>query len=225
MLLKVENLYREYERNNKVKFNAVDNISFSLEKGTITGITGPSGSGKSTLFHLLTGLVKPTSGNIILDNRNISILSQNELSEIRNNEIGYIMQGSNLIPNLTIIENICLPRAFSADNKDVFEKGKIILKQFGLEGMENEFPSSLSGGEQKRVCIARTFAQSPAFVIADEPTSNLDEENTVIIMEFFRKMCNEGVTILFSTHEKELLRYADDTLEICKGKLKAKSCN
>ena len=91
--------------------------------------------------------------------------------------------------------------------------------------MENEFPSSLSGGEQKRVCIARTFAQSPAFVIADEPTSNLDEENTVIIMEFFRKMCNEGVTILFSTHEKELLRYADDTLEICKGKLKAKSCN
>lgn len=225
MLLKVENLYREYERNNKVKFNAVDNISFSLEKGTITGITGPSGSGKSTLFHLLTGLVKPTSGNIILDNRNISILSQNELSEIRNNEIGYIMQGSNLIPNLTIIENICLPRAFSSDNKDVFEKGKIILKQIGLEGMENEFPSSLSGGEQKRVCIARTFAQSPAFVIADEPTSNLDEENTVIIMEFFRKMCNEGVTILFSTHEKELLRYADDTLEICKGKLKAKSCN
>lgn len=91
--------------------------------------------------------------------------------------------------------------------------------------MENEFPSSLSGGEQKRVCIARTFAQSPAFVIADEPTSNLDEENTVIIMEFFRKMCSEGVTILFSTHEKELLRYADDTLEICKGKLKAKSCN
>ena len=225
MLLKVENLYREYERNNKVKFNAVDNISFSLEKGTITGITGPSGSGKSTLFHLLTGLVKPTSGNIILDNRNISILSQNELSEIRNNEIGYIMQGSNLIPNLTIIENICLPIAFSSDNKDVFEKGKIILKQFGLEGMENEFPSSLSGGEQKRVCIARTFAQSPAFVIADEPTSNLDEENTVIIMEFFRKMCSEGVTILFSTHEKELLRYADDTLEICKGKLKAKSCN
>lgn len=124
MLLKVENLYREYERNNKVKFNAVDNISFSLEKGTITGITGPSGSGKSTLFHLLTGLVKPTSGNIILDNRNISILSQNELSEIRNNEIGYIMQGSNLIPNLTIIENICLPRAFSSDNKDVLKKEK-----------------------------------------------------------------------------------------------------
>lgn len=218
MILKVQNLYREYERKDNVKFNAIDNISFSLKKGTLTAITGPSGSGKSTLFHLLTGLTRPTSGDIIFNDRFMCNLNENELAYIRNTEIGYIMQGANLLPNLTIIENICLPMIFSSDNRDVLEKGKELLNEFGLKGLENEFPSSLSHGEQKRVSIVRTFAQSPSFVIADEPTSNLDEENTAIIMNFFKKMCNNGITILFSTHEKELLRFADQILKISKGK-------
>jgi putative ABC transport system ATP-binding protein len=219
MILEVKNLYREYERKNKTKFNAVEDISFSLKKGTLTSITGPSGSGTSTLFHMLSGLVKVSSGEIYLNNRCISNLSENELANIRNSELGYIMQGSNLIPNLTIIENICIPTAFSSENKDVYERGRMLLEAFGLKGIENEFPANLSDGEQKRVSIARTFAQNPSFVIADEPTSNLDEENTIIIMEFFKKMCKEGVTILFSTHEKELLRFADENIKIYKGKL------
>lgn len=218
MILEVKNLYREYERKNKTKFNAVEDISFSLKKGSLTGITGPSGSGKSTLFHLLSGLVKPTSGDIILNDRSICELNENELSHMRNSEIGYIMQGANLIPNLTIIENICLPMAFSSKENNTLERGRKLLKEFGLENMENEFPANISGGEQKRVSIARTFAQNPSLIIADEPTSNLDDENSIIIMEFFKKMCNEGMTILFSTHEKELLSYADRVLTISKGK-------
>lgn len=217
-MLIVENLYRGYERKNKNKFNAVEDVSFSLKKGTLTGITGPSGSGKSTLFHLITGLVNPSGGNIYLNERNISNLSQNELAQIRNEEIGYIMQGTNLIQNLTIIENICLPIAFSNKVENPYEIGIELLEEFGLKGMENEYPSSLSGGEQKRVSIARTFAQSPALVIADEPTSNLDEENVAIIMKFFKKMCNKGMTILFSTHEKELLSFADKSFKMNKGK-------
>ena len=218
MILEVKNLYREYERKNKTKFNAVEDISFSLKKGSLTGITGPSGSGKSTLFHLLSGLVKPTSGDIILNDRSICNLNENELSHMRNREIGYIIQGANLIPNLTIIENICLPMAFSSKENNTLERGRKLLKEFGLENMENEFPANISGGEQKRVSIARTFAQNPSLIIADEPTSNLDDENSIIIMEFFKKMCNEGMTILFSTHEKELLSYADRVLTISKGK-------
>ena len=218
MILEVKNLYREYERKNKTKFNAVEDISFSLKKGSLTGITGPSGSGKSTLFHLLSGLVKPTSGDIILNDRSICNLNENELSHMRNSEIGYIMQGANLIPNLTIIENICLPMAFSSKENNTLERGRKLLKEFGLENMENEFPANISGGEQKRVSIARTFAQNPSLIIADEPTSNLDDENSIIIMDFFKKMCNEGMTILFSTHEKELLSYADRVLTISKGK-------
>lgn len=218
MILEVKNLYREYERKNKTKFNAVEDISFSLKKGSLTGITGPSGSGKSTLFHLLSGLVKPTSGDIILNDRSICNLNENELSHMRNSEIGYIMQGANLIPNLTIIENICLPMAFSSKENNTLERGRKLLKEFGLENMENEFPANISGGEQKRVSIARTFAQNPSLIIADEPTSNLDDENSIIIMDFFKKMCNEGMTILFSTHEKELLNYADRVLTISKGK-------
>lgn len=205
-MLLVKNLYRGYERKNKIKFNAVEDVSFSLKKGTLTGITGPSGSGKSTLFHLITGLVSPTKGSIYLNEREISNLSQKELSKIRNEEIGYIMQGTNLVPNLTIIENICLPMAFSNKDENPYEIGMKLLEEFGLKGIEKEFPANLSGGEQKRVSIARTFAQRPSLAIADEPTSNLDEENVAIIMKFFRKKCDEGMTILFSTHEKELLR-------------------
>lgn len=217
-MLLVKNLYRGYERKNKTKFNAVEDVSFLLEKGTLTGITGPSGSGKSTLFHLITGLVRPTKGDIYLNEREISNLSQKELAKIRNEEIGYIMQGTNLVPNLTIIENICLPMAFSDKDENSYDKGMKLLEEFGLKGMEKEFPANLSGGEQKRVSIARTFAQCPSLVIADEPTSNLDEENVNIIMRFFRKKCDEGMTILFSTHEKELLSFADQTFKMNKGK-------
>lgn len=218
-MLLVKNLYRGYKRKNKTKFNAVEDVSFSLKKGTMTGITGPSGSGKSTLFHLITGLVSPTKGSIYLNERDISNLSQGELAKIRNEEIGYIMQGTNLVPNLTIIENICLPMAFSNKGENPYDKGMKLLEEFGLKGMEKEFPANLSGGEQKRVSIARTFAQSPSLVIADEPTSNLDEENVNIIMRFFRKKCAEGMTILFSTHEKELLSFADQTFKMNKGKI------
>lgn len=219
-MLVVENLYRGYERKNKDKFNAVEDVSFSLKKGTLAGITGPSGSGKSTLFHLISGLTSPTKGRIYLNQRSIDNLSQKELAKIRNEEIGYIMQGTNLIQNLTIIENICLPIAFSNRVENPYERGMELLEEFGLKGMEKEYPSSLSGGEQKRVSIARTFAQCPELVIADEPTSNLDEENVAIIMKFFRKMCNKGMTILFSTHEKELLSFADESFEMNKGKIR-----
>lgn len=216
MMLKVEQLVKEYKHCGKT-FSAVDKVSFSIPKGQFVVLMGPSGCGKSTLFHILTGLTKPTSGKVYFEEQEITAMDQKKLAKLRSTSIGYILQGHNLLSNFTIGENVCMPAFFGKMEKDTFALAKQLLADFGLEGLENEMPSVLSGGEQRRVAIARTLVHRPKIVIADEPTSNLDEKNVKIILEYFKKISQEGTTVLISSHSSDAMAYGDEIWKMEKG--------
>lgn len=217
-MLEAINLTKEYTHCGKT-FSAVDHANFTLEDGSFTVLMGQSGSGKSTLFHMLSGLTAPSYGKVLFDGKEITALSQKELARIRSTDIGYILQGQNLLHNFTIGENICMPNYFGHMLPDTEEYMKKLLEEFQLGGMENEMPSTLSGGEQRRVAIARAFVHKPKLIIADEPTSNLDSGNAELILNYFRKASQNGTTILISSHDKEAAHYGDVVWRMNKGKL------
>lgn len=221
MILEGKKLVKEYTRGNEI-FKAVDNVNLSVCRGDFISIIGRSGSGKSTLFHLLTGLCKASEGDILVDNINISNLSEDEMSSLRNEKIGYITQGQNLLSNFTIMDNICMPYYLSDKNENVYDRALSLLKKVGLENMENEYPSSLSGGELRRVSIIRALINDPDIIIADEPTSNLDLDNSRIVMELLKSISKENKAVLISTHDLEFLDYTNKTYYMEKGVLKEK---
>ncbi len=221
MIVKAENLSRIFLRG-KSSFYAVDHVNLKIEEKELVTIMGQSGSGKSTLFHMLTGILKPTEGNISILGHQIDKMSDKELSMLRGSELGYIMQGQNLLQNLTVWENILLPVSLGKKRKIDQERVVYLTDLLGISGLLREYPANLSGGEQRRVSIARTFVLNPQIVIADEPTSSLDMENSEIIMRYFQKISGEGTTILVSTHDKEFANYADRCLWMEKGKLSQK---
>lgn len=221
MILEVKKVVKEYTRRNKV-LKAVDNVNLSVSRGDFVAITGQSGSGKSTLFHLLTGLCKPNQGQILIDGSDITSMTKDELSILRNEKIGYVAQGQSLLSNFTIIDNLCMPYYLSSRNEDVYDKALSLLKKVGLEDMENEFPNSLSGGEIRRVAIIRALINDPDIIIADEPTSNLDLENSKIIMELLKNISSENKAVLISTHDFEFLDYTSKIYCMDKGILKEK---
>ena len=221
MIVKAENLSRIFLRG-KSSFYAVDHVNLKIEEKELVTIMGQSGSGKSTLFHMLTGILKPTEGNISILGHQIDKMSDKELSMLRGSELGYIMQGQNLLQNLTVWENILLPVSLGKKRKIDQERVVYLTDLLGISELLREYPANLSGGEQRRVSIARTFVLNPQIVIADEPTSSLDMENSEIIMRYFQKMSGEGTTILVSTHDKEFVNYADRCLWMEKGKLSQK---
>lgn len=204
-MLTVKNLTKTFDRQNK-HFDAVHDVNFSMESGDFCALTGPSGCGKSTFFHLLCGITKADSGEVLFDQKDICKLNAKELAAVRAEKISYVLQGDSLLPNFSVLENICLPHQLSCGRTDLEEKAMELLKQFGLEAMANDYPSNLSGGERRRVAIARAFVHDPKLVIADEPTSDLDEENTAMIIDFFQKQAHEGKAILISTHDLSCLR-------------------
>ena len=220
-MLQVENLSREFVRGG-MRFPAVDHVSFQADKGELLVVIGQSGSGKSTLFHLISGMIRPTEGTIRFLGRDVTKMSVSEITRLRGTDMGYIMQGQNLLQNLTVMENIYLPVSMNKRMKNADFDIQELLDTFGLSHLAEEYPENLSGGEQRRVSIARSFVQKPQLVIADEPTSNLDPENTKIIMEYFRKMSESGTTVLVSTHNMDFVNYADRCLEMDKGHLKEK---
>lgn len=221
MILEAKKVVKEYTRRNKV-LKAVDNVNLSVSRGDFVAITGQSGSGKSTLFHLLTGLCKPNQGQILIDGSDITSMTKDELSILRNEKIGYVTQGQSLLSNFTIIDNLCMPYYLSSRNEDVYDKALSLLKKVGLEDMENEFPNSLSGGEIRRVAIIRALINDPDIIIADEPTSNLDLENSKIIMELLKNISSENKAVLISTHDFEFLDYTSKIYCMDKGILKEK---
>lgn len=221
MILEAKKVVKEYTRRNKV-LKAVDNVNLSVSRGDFVAITGQSGSGKSTLFHLLIGLCKPNQGQILIDGSDITSMTKDELSILRNEKIGYVTQGQSLLSNFTIIDNLCMPYYLSSRNEDVYDKALNLLKKVGLEDMENEFPSSLSGGEIRRVAIIRALINDPDIIIADEPTSNLDLENSKIIMELLKNISSENKAVLISTHDFEFLDYTSKIYCMDKGILKEK---
>lgn len=199
-MLKTIDLTKTFTRQER-HFEAVDHVSFTLEAGEMAILTGPSGCGKSTLFHLLCGITRPDSGQILFNGRDVTCLSEKEFAALRAEKISYVLQGDSLLPNFTVLENICLPHQLYAAKDRLEEKAKSLLEQFGLADMAEDLPANLSGGERRRVAIARAIVHDPMLVIADEPTSDLDEENASMIMDVFLAQATAGKAVLISTHD------------------------
>ena len=197
--------------------------TLSFDDG-INFFTGHSGSGKSTLMNMLGCLDVPTSGEYWLHGQDVSALSDDELSDIRNREIGFIFQGFNLIPNLTALENVELPLIYRGVSKSVREELSVeALKKVGLEHRMDHKPSEMSGGQQQRVAIARAIAQAPPVILADEPTGNLDSNSTKEIMDILKGLHKEGRTVILITHDNEIAAQAKRVIKIRDGKIESDS--
>ena len=203
---------------------ALDHVSLTIDEQGFVAIIGHSGSGKSTLMNMLGCLDVPTSGEYWLHGQDVSALSDDELSDIRNREIGFIFQGFNLIPNLTALENVELPLIYRGVSKSVREELSVeALKKVGLEHRMDHKPSEMSGGQQQRVAIARAIAQAPPVILADEPTGNLDSNSTKEIMDILKGLHKEGRTVILITHDNEIAAQAKRVIKIRDGKIESDS--
>lgn len=224
-LISVRDMYKIYNPGeNEVR--ALDGVSLDIGEGEFVAIVGQSGSGKSTLMNMLGCLDVPTSGTYILNGRDVSRLSDNELSEVRNLDIGFIFQGFNLIPNLNALENVELPLIYrNVDRNKRRELAKEALKKVGLENRMKHKPSEMSGGQQQRVAIARAIAAAPPLILADEPTGNLDSKSTKDIMAILNELNEQGNTIVLITHDDGIAENAKRVVRIMDGKIESDTCN
>ena len=205
---------------------ALDHVNLQINRNEFVAIIGQSGSGKSTLMNMLGCLDIPTSGTYILNGHDVSNLSDNELSDIRNKEIGFIFQGFNLIAGLTALENVELPLIYrGVGRKERLELSKIALEKVGLKSRIDHKPSEMSGGQQQRVAIARAIAQAPPVILADEPTGNLDSGSTKEIMEILKGLHQEGRTVILITHDNEIAAKAKRIIRIMDGRIVADIIN
>ena len=217
-ILKVENLTKTYGSGENL-VHAVDDVSFSVEKGEFVAIVGASGSGKSTLLHLIGGVDRPTSGKIFVDGNDISKMNDDKLAVFRRRQVGIVYQFYNLIPILTVEENITLPCDLDGRGVDR-ERLEMILDSFGLRARKKHLPNQLSGGQQQRTSIARALINNPSLVLADEPTGNLDSKSSEEVMSML-KMCNQsyGQTVIMITHNLDIAKQADRIITISDGKI------
>ena len=190
-------------------------IDLDIAKGELIVLLGPSGSGKTTLLNLIAGIDTANSGEILVLGKNLSEMADLELTEYRRDSVGYIFQFYNLLPNLTVMENASLGLELKGEELDY---AKIILEKVGLEDKSQRFPAQLSGGEQQRVAIARAMAKTPALIVADEPTGNLDKNNSQSVRSLFKEISNDA-TIIIATHDNDYLEIADKAYELNEGKL------
>ena len=189
--------------------HALQSISINIDKGEYMAFMGPSGSGKSTMMNIIGCLDTVSSGTYILNNNDVSDLTENELAEIRNREIGFVFQTFNLLPRATALENVALPLIYAGYGKsDRLEMAMTSLANVGLDDRATHKPNELSGGQRQRVAIARALVNSPSIILADEPTGNLDSKTSYDIMDLFQEIHDEGNTVIMVTHEKEISRYA-----------------
>ena len=217
-ILKVENLTKTYGSGENL-VHAVDDVSFSVEKGEFVAIVGASGSGKSTLLHLIGGVDRPTSGKIFVAGNDISKMNDDKLAVFRRRQVGIVYQFYNLIPILTVEENITLPCDLDGRGVDR-ERLEMILDSFGLRARRKHLPNQLSGGQQQRTSIARALINNPSLVLADEPTGNLDSKSSEEVMSML-KMCNQsyGQTVIMITHNLDIAKQADRIITISDGKI------
>ena len=224
-LIKVEDLCKIYNPGeNEVR--ALDHVSLEIKKGELVAIIGQSGSGKSTFMNMLGCLDVPTSGKYYLNGTDVSEMSDNELSEVRNREIGFIFQGFNLIANLNAIENVELPLIYRGiDRKTRHQLAIDSLKMVGLEKRMDHKPSEMSGGQQQRVAIARAIAAQPPVILADEPTGNLDSASSREILGILKKMPKTGRTVILITHDNGIAAQARRVVRIMDGKIESDMIN
>ncbi|KKU56959.1 macrolide ABC transporter ATP-binding protein [Candidatus Amesbacteria bacterium RIFOXYD1_FULL_47_9] len=200
---------------------ALDNVSFEIKAGEFVAVMGPSGSGKSTLMHILGALDRPTSGKYILDGEEVENLGDDELAEIRNKKIGFIFQSFNLLPRTSAVKNVTIPMMYAGVDRDKrFGTAVKYLKMVGLEDRMEHTPAQLSGGQQQRVAIARSLVMDPAIILADEPTGNIASVQAEEIMAIFRKLNDEGRTIIMITHEADIAGHAKRIIHIRDGRIR-----
>ena len=219
-LIEIKDAYKIYNPGEN-EVHALDGVSLTVDRGEFLMIVGHSGSGKSTLMNMLGLLDICTSGEYLIDGKNVSNLTDDELSEIRNKEIGFIFQGFNLIPSLTAKGNVELPLIYRGVKKEEREKLSVdALRRVGLEKRMNHLPSQMSGGQQQRVGIARAFVARPDVVFADEPTGNLDSKTTIEVMDMIKSFARKyNQTIVLVTHDPELAQYADRIVTLVDGRI------
>ncbi|OGI57529.1 hypothetical protein A3B85_01850 [Candidatus Nomurabacteria bacterium RIFCSPHIGHO2_02_FULL_37_13] len=218
-MIEVKNITKTYKAGD-IKFNALNNVSFSVNDGEFVAIMGPSGSGKSTLMHILGALDSPTSGTYFLDNKNVSTLSDDELADIRRDKIGFVFQSFNLLPRTTVLRNVMLPLVYAGIHSAEREnRAKNALRSAGMDEEHfHHLSNQISGGQIQRVAIARALVNNPSLILADEPTGNLDSKTGEIVIGTFQKLNEElGRTIILITHEQEIAEHADRILFIKDG--------
>jgi putative ABC transport system ATP-binding protein len=216
-IIKLDNIKKNYNVGGE-DYAALKGINFSIEKGEFVAIMGPSGSGKSTTMHIIGCLDTPTSGQYILNQKNVSEMSDDELAHVRNQEIGFIFQAFNLLPRLSVLENVMLPFAYSKiplgnQKQRAFDA----LEAVGLKDKMNNRPNQLSGGQIQRTAIARSLVMQPSIILADEPTGNLDSKTSHEVMKALTEIHKQGNTVIIVTHEDDIAAFAQRTIRLKDG--------
>lgn len=221
MKLEAKGVKKDFARggNSGSVLEAVKPLDFSLESGELVEITGRSGSGKSTLLSMMAGMLVPTGGSICIDDTDIYSMKEEERSRLRNDRIGLIPQGHTALQSLTVLENVMLPFVLYHRETPPEDRAKELLQKVGLFDMKDERPNALSGGELRRMAVARALLMKPEVLLADEPTAGLDDENVELVMELLRSAADEGASVLLVTHENEARKYADRVLAMDGGRL------
>ena len=219
MLINVQNLKKDFI-NDEIVTSVLKGISFDIEKGSFISIMGPSGSGKSTLMHILSFLDKPTSGDYIFEDKDIKNLSDDDLADMRSKKVGFIFQSFNLLPTLTVLENVALPLTYTNISLEKrIQRARELLEQVGLSHRLNYSPTKLSGGEKQRAAIARALVNNPEVIFADEPTGNLDSKSGAQVMKILQELNKKGNTIILVTHEKSTAEHAERIIKIKDGNI------
>jgi putative ABC transport system ATP-binding protein len=218
-MIEIRDLTKTYHVGD-VYVHALRGVNLSVERGEFVAVAGPSGSGKSTLFHILGGLTPPTSGTVHIDNRDLLVMTDAERTELRKTTVGFVFQKYNLLPTLTAADNIAIARDIAGKKGEPDQQFKDALKLLGIEGRLHHKPRALSGGEQQRVAIARAIVNRPAILLADEPTGNLDSENSRLVLGLLRDLNRRiGQTILMITHDQEAATYGNRIVRMRDGRI------
>lgn len=224
-IIETSHISRRYVMGEEV-IQALKDVSISVSKGEYVAFMGPSGSGKSTLMNIIGCLDTPSTGKYVLNNQDVSEMSENELATVRNKEIGFVFQTFNLLPRQSSLENVALPLIYAGYNKaDRIEKAMIALKGVGLENRAGHKPNELSGGQRQRVAIARALVNDPSILLADEPTGNLDSKTSYEIMDLFDQLYSKGNTIVMVTHEDDIAQYAHRIVRLRDGLVESDKIN
>jgi len=218
-LIELQNIFKKYQMGTTT-INALNGLECNIEKGEYVALMGPSGSGKSTLMNVIGCLDSPTSGIYLLNGQDVSGMTDDELANVRNVEIGFVFQSFNLLPRTSALENVALPLVYAGvAKKERLERAQAVLEKVGLGDRGDHKPNELSGGQRQRVAIARALINNPSIVLADEPTGNMDSKSSAEIMHLFQAIHDEGNTVVMVTHEEDIAQYAKRTIRMRDGKL------